>query len=366
MKKLSIYLSGLLLLAASTACTKDALNDVDANLHNTVPKELNAVLNISEDNSGNVQITPMAEGVLEFVVDPGHGEDGAVTLKPGESLHHSYPEGNYTIDIQAKSITGAIQASTHNLDMVYRAPENISISASQDAYNLTISATADFANGFLVFFGDDPNEEGTPLSVGETLPAHTYASAGLYQVRVIALSGGAATSEEVIEVQIYDPYGLPITFEDLNQNYAHGGTFGGVDTAIVDNPAPGGINTSAKVWQYTKNTAAATWSGTWTPLQTPLDLSQGKKIKIWVYANEVGKEINLELEWAVDNVVENGVAVLKVANTVANEWEELTFDYSTIAALPDDVKFTQYVFRYNDSAEGTGEVIYIDNIHQTN
>lgn len=365
MKKLSIYLSGLL-LTVSTACTNDALNDAYTDLHNTAPKEVNAVLDISEDNTGNVRITPMAEGVLEFTVDPGQGEGEAVTLKPGESLQHSYPEGSYTINITAKSVTGATSASSHNLDMVYRAPENINISAQQDAYDLTISASADFANGFIVFFGDDPNEEGTPLAVGETLPPHTYASAGLYQVKVIALSGGAATSEEIMEIQIYDPYGLPVTFDDPNQFYAHGGTFGGVDAKIVDNPAPGGINTSEKVWQYTKNEGAETWSGTWTPLQTPLDLSQGKKIKIWVYTSEVGKEINLELEWAVDNVVDNGVAVLKVANTVANQWEELTFDYSTIAGLPDDVQFTQYVFRYNDSANGTGEVIYIDTIHQTN
>jgi hypothetical protein len=85
-----------------------------------------------------------------------------------------------------------------------------------------------------------------------------------------------------------------------------------------------------------------------------------------MYATEVGKKLNVELEWAVGGNPENGVAVLKVANTVANQWEELVFDFSTISGIPADAKFTQLVFRYDDVAKGTGEVIYIDNIRLTN
>lgn len=366
MKRTSLYIGSLLLFLGVTACTNDALNDDFSAIDNTKPEVTSGIFNISEDNSGKVRITPIGQGVAEFKVDPGYGEGEPLTLQPGESLVHVYPEGSYTVSIEAKGITGNTTQDSYPLEVTYRAPENIAITANASGYDVTVSAEADYAKGFLVFFGDDPNEEGTPLQPGETLEAHTYPGAGLYQIKVIALSGGAATSEKTLDLQVYDPYGFPVTFEDPNQNYNHGGTFGGVSTKFTDNPDPSGINTTARVWEYTKPAGAETWSGTWTPVQAPIDLAQGTKVKIWVYASETGKAINLELEWAVDGVVENGVAVLKVANTVANEWEELTFDFGAIDGLPADAKFTQYVFRYNDTEPGAGEVIYIDNIHQTN
>lgn len=366
MKKASIYFGSLLLFMGVTACTDDALNDDLSAIENSKPEAINGIFNISEDNSGMVRITPTGQGVSEYIVDPGYGDGDPVTLKPGESHLHTYPEGSYTVTVDAKGITGNTARSSQPLEVIYRAPENLAITANTFGHEVTVSATADYANGFLVFFGDDPNAEGTPMQPGETLEPHTYPNAGLYTIKVVALSGGAAQSEKTMEVMIYDLYGLPVTFEDPGQNYHHGGTFGGVSTEFTDNPDPSGINTTAKVWKYTKNAGAETWSGTWTPVQAPIDLALGSKIKLWVHTSEVGKAINLELEWAVDGVVDNGVAVLKVANTVANEWEELTFDFGSIPGLPADAKFTQYVFRYNDTAPGEGEVIYIDNIHQTN
>ena len=81
-----------------------------------------------------------------------------------------------------------------------------------------------------------------------------------------------------------------------------------------------------------------------------------------VYSTEVGKMLNVELEQG-----SNGVSnkILKVASTVANHWEELSFDFGTFG-IPAGTTFNQLVFRYNDSANGTGEVIYLDNIKQTN
>ena len=58
--------------------------------------------------------------------------------------------------------------------------------------------------------------------------------------------------------------------------------------------------------------------------------------------------------------------VLKAATTVANQWEELTFDFGALGTIPAGTEFKQLVFRYNDSADGVGEVIYIDNVRQTN
>ncbi|MBK7475336.1 MAG: hypothetical protein IPI11_04695 [Haliscomenobacter sp.] len=79
----------------------------------------------------------------------------------------------------------------------------------------------------------------------------------------------------------------------------------------------------------------------------------------------IGKTLNVELEWSIDGPG-NGVGVLKVPFTKSGEWEELVFDFSTIAAIPPTTKFTQLVLRFNDTADGAGAVVYVDNFRLTN
>jgi hypothetical protein len=79
----------------------------------------------------------------------------------------------------------------------------------------------------------------------------------------------------------------------------------------------------------------------------------------------VGKSLNVELEWSIDGPA-NGVAVLKVPFTTSNAWEELVFDFGSISAIPAGTKFTQLVLRFNDSQDGAGNVIYVDNFRLTN
>jgi hypothetical protein len=79
-----------------------------------------------------------------------------------------------------------------------------------------------------------------------------------------------------------------------------------------------------------------------------------------VYSTEVGKKVNVELEQASGGLSNQ---IRQVASTVANQWEELVFDFSSV---PAGTTFKQLVFRYNDAANGAGEVIYIDNVSQSN
>ncbi len=353
------------MLVVAVSCTVEGINNDTALLGTESSANLNKIFDISTDNSGKVIITPTADGAVSFKVDYGQGTVSPVTVVPGASATHIYPEGKYTVKISAKSISGATTEQTFPLDVVYRAPENVTVTLNKSIHNLKVKAKADYAKSYLVYFGDVINEVGTPLSNdGEV--SHDYAVAGTYGVKVVALSGGAAKTEKTTSTIIYNAYGLPITYELATQNYGVGGTFGGISTAVLANPFPIGLNTSAKVWKYTKSSGAETWSGTYSPLDTPIDFATGKKIKLLLYATEVGKSLNVELEWAVGGTPANGVAVLKVANTLANSWEELVFDFSAIAAIPANAKFTQLVFRYDDSAKGSGEVIYIDNIRLTN
>ena len=99
------------------------------------------------------------------------------------------------------------------------------------------------------------------------------------------------------------------------------------------------------------------------PNSVPINIDNGGKIKVMVYSTEIGKKVNVELEQATTGIPNQ---VLKVATTVANQWEELTFDFGALGTIPAGTEFKQLVFRYNDSADGLGEVIYIDNVRQTN
>lgn len=365
MKKGILKITILLTLLVLSACTEDGIGNDTSSLETVTSGNLDKIFDISNDNSGLVKITPTGEGFSRYAVTLGHGSSEPVTVFPGQSLSHNYPEGSYTVTIESFDIAGGSTIATYPLVVTYRAPENLAINASGSGYNVTVAPTADYANSYWVYFGDAVNEQPTVIGAGQSI-THTYATAGTYTITVIAQSGGVATATATTELLVYNPYSLPITYEDMYQNYGIGGTFGGVGTAIINNPFPGGINTSSKVWQYTKPVGAASWSGTWTPMaapgSVPINIDNGGKIKVMVYATEVGKMINVELEQATTGIPNQ---VLKVATTVANQWHELEFDFSTLG-IPQGTSFRQLVFRYNDTQDGFGEVIYIDNVTQTN
>lgn len=370
MKKIILSFAVLSMLAFTGCSTPDGIDSDVSSLNSVTAANFDRIFDVSTDNSGLVRVTPIGEGVSKSVVTLGHGSDGEITLNPGESTTHNYPEGSYTVTIVSYDLAGNSTTNTYPLQVTYVAPTDISVAQTFAGTTLTITATANYANGMLVTWGDGgANEVPTVMTgaLGETftVPAHTYAP-GVYTLTVTALSGGAATTTATYPVTVYAPFALPITYESPIQNYGIGGTFGGVGVAVVANPFPGGLNTSANVWRYTKPTGAAFWSGTWTPMSTPnsvpINIDNGNKIKVLVYSTEVGKMLNVELEQA-DNGIPN--QVLKVASTVANQWEELVFDFGA-SGIPAGTSFRQLVFRYNDVTDGLGEVIYIDNIRQSN
>jgi hypothetical protein len=366
MKKITIITGLLAFITGSIGCQKDGIDDDTSFLNTSTTANSGKVFDISNDNSGNVKITPTGEGASSFVVKFGHGSGNAAQaeVKPGFNATHAYPEGSYKVTIISKSLAGTESSAEYPLQVTYRAPENIDVTTSTDVHVLKVKAKALYAASYLVYFGDVANETGTPLTSGAEV-AHTYTSAGTYNVKVVALSGGAAKSEKVTPVTIYDAFGLPITFDLSTINYFFG-TFGdNQQFAVVANPNPSGLNTSAKVGKFTRGNQG--WSGTYSPLNTVIDVAQGKKIKVLAYNPDpslIGKKLNVELE--AGSSIKNGVAVLKTAFTTSGAWEELEFDFSTIAAIPANEKFKQLVLRFNDAADGAGSVIYVDNFRQTN
>ncbi|MDP3944408.1 MAG: hypothetical protein Q8Q51_00795 [Lutibacter sp.] len=366
MKNIKLIFSIVFLLAVTISCTVDAGIDDDLSfLDSASTGNIDKIFDISTDNSGNVKITPIGTGVTSFNVVYGHGTgaNASATVSPGSSTTYAYPEGNYTVTITASDIAGKQTTATYPLAVTYRAPENLNFTTTISLYTVKVSATALYAKSFLVYFGDVANEVGTPLAVGATTPVHTYAVGGAYNVKVVALSGGVAKTESVKSIIIFDPLAFPYTCELASQNYLAGGTFGGVNYSIVANPFPTGLNTSSKVAKFEKPVNAEEWAGTWKPLDIPLDLSTGTKIKMLVYATEVGKRVGLELQGSTNGAPNTAIFV---ATTVANQWEELVFDTTTIPAIPVGAKYKQFNINYNRPNRGLGEVIYLDNFRLTN
>lgn len=363
MNKIKLFIGISAMVIVMAGCSKEDGIDKDLSFLNTASSSnASKIFDISNDNSGIVKITPLGDGASSFTVQYGHGSGASASavVMPGGSTSHVYPEGTYTVTIISKDIAGHESTQTYPLEVIYRAPENLEVTLSDET---KVKATALYAKSFVVYYGDVSNEVGTPMAIGQELPAHTYPAGGPYTLKVVALSGGAATTTYTKTL-----FGFPIDFENADVNYFFG-TFGDVVFTKADNPSKSGLNTSNLVGKYQKPNGVPNWSGTYSPMNIPINFAYGKKIKVLAYnptAGNVGKKLNVELEWAIGGTPSNGVAVLKAPFTTSGAWEELVFDFSGISGIPANAKFTQLVLRFNDSDAGAGEVFYVDNFRLTN
>ena len=371
MKNIKLIFGIVFLFAVTISCSLEDGIDGDLSPLNSIPNPSNVatLIDITYDNSGNVTFTPSAESAGTYDIFYGDGTTTPGNVQSGNSIVHKYQEGDYTVKIVAKGLNGVNAEKTYPISVVYRTPEKLVVTTSIKVHNIKVKAVALYEVSYLVYFGDVANEVGTPMAIGEEL-SHNYAEVGTYDVKVVALSGGAAPSiEKTSALKIYDAYMLPITFEDPKVNYFFG-TFddwGQQKFSKEANPDLTGLNTSANVGKYTSGHAG--WSGTYSPLDASIDFSTGNKIRVWVYNPDpalIGKKLNVELEAAVGGSPSNSVGVRKVAFTTSGEWEELVFDYSSIPGFPlETAKFNQLVLRFDDTHTGSGAFFYIDNIRFT-
>ncbi len=117
----------------------------------------------------------------------------------------------------------------------------------------------------------------------------------------------------------------PIDFESSTISYTWTDFGGGVAT-VINNPQSSGINTSAKVGQMVKN-APEIWGGSFLQMTNPIDFTLNKIWKMKVYSPRVGARVLLKVE----NISNGGIFFEREdTSTVANAWEELTFDFSAI------------------------------------
>lgn len=260
-------------------------------------------------------------------------------------------------------IGGQQAEATRQLTVSFRAPESLEVTAVVDAannYKVNVSAKAQYETLFKVYFGDVPNEVPESFLEGATV-THTYSAVGNYTIKVVALSGGAATSEITKDISIVDPVLLPLTFQSPTVDYSFG-NFGGGNVTVIDNPQANGINTSSKVGKMVKF-APEVWGGSVISLGTPIDFSSNKIFRMKVFSPRVGAKVLLKVE----NLTDGAISFEKeVATTVANAWEDLAFDYRSINTANSYQKVV-LIFELGTVGDGSANFTFLfDDIRLTN
>jgi hypothetical protein len=126
---------------------------------------------------------------------------------------------------------------------------------------------------------------------------------------------------------------------------------------FVTNPDQSGVNTSATVAMFTARQAGQPFAGTQTLDKETFTLDASNAIvKIMVY-KPVISDVGIKFEQGAASTGE-----IKVANTVVNQWEELTFDFSGVIG-PINTNITGLVvFPDFQGGRTSDNIVYFDNI----
>ena len=346
-------------------CQKDLFDDISFLDSVSSSAKLTALYDITQDNTGVVTITPNGEGVTYFEVYYGDNTATPVKVMPGKNTVHQYAEGVYKVKIVGYNSLGAKTEATQDLTVSFKAPEDLKVTLAQNGLALTVDATALYETYYKVFFGDSNDVTPIPFKTfieGQPI-TYTYAKAGTYDVKVVALSGGAATSEVVKTIKVGKQIDLPIGFDDVNYDYTFG-DFGGAAYSIVADPT----DASNKVMKVVKTAGAEVWAG--TTMSTSLGLAKAIPLKAGattmqarVYSPAAGITVKLKVE---DHTNGNIAVETDAVTTVANAWEVLEFNFANqstgTAALNFANTYDKASIFFDFGVNGSGKVFYCDDV----
>jgi hypothetical protein len=370
-KFIGFFFLAVLFLACDEDVTSFALQDISA------PTEVSALFDIAQDDTGTISVTPTAQGASSFELFFGDVDNEApTTASPGETVTHTYGEGEFTLRIVAIGATGLTSELSRIVTISFAAPTDLQLNAgisNENPFQVNVAPTAQNATVFDVFFGASEEEVPQTIMGGETA-SFVYETVGDYTIRVVARGAGAATVEAEETITILgntDPIVLPITFDVASVNYAFG-TFNGASYEVVENPDVSGANAVASKVGAITNSGAQFEGGAFT-LGTPVDFSGNNKtitLKMW---STVTVPVLLKFEGGVNGERQNEV----VANHGGTGWEDLSFDFATDAIksfidgnqgvgepfVPEGQYATLVLFI--DGPGTTAGTFYIDDIAQT-
>lgn len=135
-------------------------------------------------------------------------------------------------------------------------------------------------------------------------------------------------------------------------------SFGNIaDIEVIANPDQSGENTTANVAKMTKNAGSEVWAGAFFETAA-FDVTTFGKINVKTWSPKVGAVVKLKLE----NVDASITHEVDLTTTVANEWENLLYDFS--GAPPAD--YVRVVIFFDFGVSGDDSIYYYDEIELVN
>jgi len=355
MKKLKLIVS-LFVLTILSSCTEDSGNvNLDAV---SAPKVEQALVTITQDNSGNVTFLPRGEGVSQYKIYFADGTLEPASVNVGGTTTHKYSEGVYEVKIIGTTVNGKTTEFIQEVTVSFLQPTNLQVTIAKDSsnnYSINVTGKANLETNFQIYFGDVPNEIPAEFMEGETV-SHKYAALGSYVVRVVALSGGAAKTEYTETVVISDPILLPITFETTTPVF---GNFGNATSVVANNPSISAANGSSKVAKLTKATGSEVWAGSSIELGATIDFSSKKIMKMKVWSPKAGIIVKMKLERLLATNPDPTNIEVDATTKLAGAWEELSYDFS---AINNANNYQRVVVFFDFGNVGTGANYFYDDI----
>ncbi len=198
MKKL-YFIATLFVLAILVACTNDT-NDIDLDAL-PAPTNISALATITQDNSGKVTILPRGEGVSQYEIYFGDGTVAPAYVSPGATVSHIYKEGVYSLKIIGATLNGKKTEVIQEVVVSFRAPENLVVLIENDlltSKKVNVTATADFALFYDVYFGETGTTDPIPVNNGESI-SYVYKEAGTYTIRIVSKSAAIKTTQYAVD-----------------------------------------------------------------------------------------------------------------------------------------------------------------------
>ncbi len=155
---------------------------------------------------------------------------------------------------------------------------------------------------------------------------------------------------------------FPVTMENASIDWAAIVTgFDGGELTRVGNPSKTGINTSDNVLRMVKG-AGQPWAGAFFPMNSNIDLNVSTEFKLKVWSPRSGAKLLFKIE----NETTGSIAFEQSRDiTVANEWVELTYDFSA-ANRTNTYKKIVLIFDLGTMGDGSANfTFYVDDINQT-
>lgn len=203
MKTFKYIIGAFLLITIIYACTNDDFGSTSFVETAKVPENVAAQFTVTQDNTGLVTITPTGIGASWFDIDFGDNSETEKVIS-GENTTHTYAEGTYNITITAYNTTGLKTTATQELVVSFNAPENLEVVIENDAAisrQVNVTATANYAISYDVYFGESDNETPITVNIGEST-SYQYQEAGTYTITVVAMGAAIETTTYTEEFEV--------------------------------------------------------------------------------------------------------------------------------------------------------------------